>query len=111
MKKTAHDELLKDYFRLPIESDRANNLEQDVWYRIHKLSGDIAQSWFVKVLIVLSMPRFQIVSISIAVIIGLGLSPVIPFNPTELPSVSEASGLNIFATQAPYLLTTQLMGS
>lgn len=111
MKKTTLEDLLNRYLHLPVQSDRINNLEQNVWLRIRTQSEVITLSWSDKILLGLNMPRFQLLSVSIAIFIGFSLSSVIPSSTNELPSASEATGLDVFSPQAPYLLTTRLMES
>ena len=111
MEKRTREDLLNRYLHLPVQSDRINNLQQDVWLRIRNQTEAITLSWSDKILLGLNMPRFQLLSVSMAIFIGFGLSSLIPSSNNELPSASEATGLDVFSSQAPYLLTTRLMES
>ena len=111
MPKKSMSELLEIYFRSSPDSQRLAHLEHDVWRRIHRVSTEFALSWYDNMLTVFGMPKFQIVSIALAIVIGLSLSPLMPITSAASALTDDVIGLQVFSANAPHLLTTLLTGS
>lgn len=103
------DRLLSIHFRAEVNNSKLDHLEQDVWRKIRMQAADIALPWYEKMVLAFSVPQFRLASIVMAIVIGLSLSPVIPF-PSDA-SASEAMGLKVFAANTPYLLTNKITGN
>ncbi len=102
------DKLLVIYFNKQYDTSKLDHLEQDVWRKIRMQTADMALPWYEKIVMAFAVPEFRMVSIAMAVVIGLVFSPVITFSSSA--SASEAMGLQVFATNTPYLLTNQIAG-
>jgi hypothetical protein len=96
------DRLLAMHFREPPADHRLDRLERDVWHRIHATTTEGALPWQEKMLLAFSVPRFQIASLAIAVVLGLSLSPAIPLGSTARTEQPIAD-LQVFTVHAPYL--------
>lgn len=94
--------LLTMHFRGTPAEQRLDQLEQDVWRRIHATTADAALPWQEKMLLAFGMPRFQLASLAIALVVGISLSPAIPLG--NAARVDQAvPDLQVFTIHAPYL--------
>lgn len=94
--------LLATHFRESPAGNRLDRLEQDVWRRIHATAADAALPWQEKMLLAFSVPRFQLASLAIAVVLGLSLSPAIPLGKIAHAD-QPALDMSMFTARAPYL--------
>ncbi|MCB2081548.1 MAG: hypothetical protein H6908_03500 [Hyphomicrobiales bacterium] len=94
--------LLATHFRESPEGNRLDRLEQDVWRRIHVTTADAALPWQDKMLLAFSVPRFQLASLAIALIVGISLSPAIPLG-NAVRADRAVPDMQMFTVHAPYL--------
>ena len=98
------NKLLTIHFRNQTDRRSLNRLEQDVWYKIHTANTDTTLPWQEKLLLAFGMPRFQLASLAIAMILGLSLSLTIP--PGKFTNADQlVPDMSIFTIHAPYLAT------
>jgi len=103
------DRLLSIHFRTEVDNSKLDHLEQDVWRKIRMQAADIALPWYEKMVMAFSVPEFRLASLATAIVLGLLFSPVLPL-PYDA-SASEVMGLEVFASNTPYLLTNQITGN
>lgn len=94
--------LLTMHFRDQPDGQRLDRLEQDVWRRIHAASADAALPWQEKMLLAFGMPRFQLASLAVALILGISLSPAIPLG-NAVGADQTVPDMSMFTVHAPYL--------
>jgi len=102
------DRLLSIHFRTDIGNSKLDHMEQDVWRKIRMQAADIALPWYEKMAMAFSVPQFRYASITTAVVLGLAFSPIMSSQYSA--SANEAMGLEVFASNTPYLLTNQFSG-
>lgn len=97
------DRLLTLHLRDAPTDDRLYRLEQDVWRRIHAAGAEAALPWQEKMLLAFGVPRFQIASLAVALILGISLSPAIPLGNTVKADHVILPDMQMFTLHAPYL--------
>ncbi len=98
------DKMLAAYFNKSSSNNRLDQLERDVWKKIHFRENEEFTSWHNTVLLVFNMPKFQVSSVAFALLVGLVLSPIIALEFKK--EVNQAPlDLSVFKINAPYLTT------
>ena len=94
--------LLTMHFKGAPAGQRLDRLEQDVWRRIHATTAEAALPWQEKMLLAFGMPRFQLASLAIALVVGISLSPAIPLG-YAAQADRAVPDMQMFTVHAPYL--------
>jgi len=97
------DRLLALHFREAPADRRLDRLEQDVRRRIYAAGAEAAMPWQEKMLLTFGVPRFQLASLAIAVVLGLSLSPTIPLGNAAKADQPLLQDMRVFSVHAPYL--------
>ncbi len=96
------DKLLAMHFKSVNTDRRLDRLEQDIWRKINIASRDMAQPWYDKMVMALSVPQFRVASLAMALIIGIMVGSVITFDHSTV-SANDMLGMNIFTAESSYL--------
>ncbi len=110
MLKNTIDKLLAIHFKSFPSGQKLARLENDVWQKIQAIKEDKSLSWQEKMFMAFSVPQFRMASVTLAVVVGLGVSVLIP-EQQQSRSMSQELGLHVFASNAPYLPSTLFKGN
>jgi len=96
---------LDRFLNLILIKDKKNshldNLENDVLRKLATIRKDQELSWYEKIILSFSVPQFRVASLSIAILIGMSVSPF--FTPLQNNSADTALVSNIFSAESTYL--------
>lgn len=93
------DKLILMHFKNAGSSHNLAKLENDVWQKIYTIQADQALTWQEKMFLAFGVKEFRITSITLALLLGLGMGNLIP----QEESASREIGLHVFATNVEYL--------
>lgn len=108
MLKNTINKLLEMHFKSPSSGNKLNRLESNVWQRINAIQADKGLSWQEKMLLAFGVPEFRMVSIAIALLLGLGMGNITP--QIQPSPVGREMGLHVFAANVEYLPSTLFEG-
>ena len=111
MQKRTIDKLLTMYFKEKSNNNGLVRLENNVWQKIHAIQSDKSLSWQEKMFLAFGVPGFRLASVTLALVMGLGMGTIISQEQTSLiVSTSQEMGLHVFAANLEYLPSTLLEG-
>jgi hypothetical protein len=84
-------------------NDVLNNLEHNVWQKIHDRSVDSKQSWYKNFM--MSDLRFAPIAAAFLLLLTITTVALTGFSVEQI-SISQQTGLNVFSPNSPYLLAT-----
>lgn len=103
------EQLLQVHFRQQPKVENLENLEEAVWQRIRARQGSLFTLWFEDIASVFLEFRFQMASMSFALVVGMTASLAFSSVDTEsLFTKEKYNSLALFTMKAPYLPTTLL---
>ena len=100
------DKLLSVYFYRH-ETPSLQSLEQDVLRRIRLEAAENSVPWYENIILACSAPQFYAVSLTLALLMGITLSPVFALKETA----STPLGLEVFTLNAPYLAKNMILNA
>lgn len=109
LKKTI-DKLIFLHFKSAAPSYSLANLESDVWQKIQTIKADQNLSWQEKMFLAFGVKEFRMASITLALVLGLGIGGVMPQGQPDISSKSREMGLHVFASNIEYLPYTLIEG-
>lgn len=110
MLKNTIYKLLETHFKSSRSGNRLNRLESDVWQKINAIQIDKSLSWQEKMFLAFGVPEFRFASVTIALLLGLGMGIIMPFQQDKITSPRHEMGLHVFAANVEYLPSTILEG-
>lgn len=110
MLKNTIDKLLAMHFKSLPSDKKLGRLESDVWQKINAIQTDKALSWQEKMFLAFGVPEFRFASVTLALLLGLGMGVIMPFEQNNVMSPRQEMGLHVFAANVEYLPSTILEG-
>lgn len=110
MLRKAIDKLIFLHSKNEAPSCNLDRLENDVWQKIHAIQADRGLPWQEKMFLAFAVPQFRFASITLALMLGLGMGIIMPFQQDIIKSPRQEMGLHVFAANVEYLPSNILEG-